>query len=361
MTSYTTLHVENFKGIREMKLDGLGMVNVFVGDNNVGKTSVLQAIHLGSFLDFNDRQLRDDLATNPHLRKVTPNDMARQMIRSASQFWGEQKNAEDLLYLGSLNNAWSITINGHQAKFSQYDFFSNNHSRKKQKIQVGTDQHGNVVFMMKAYEHQFLPTHIFPEIKKDISFLYQIMNYAIEHLKKPQLVEALKPLQTNLITIDLLDKSIGCQLSGANKLLNIKEMGEGFLKLALIKALLLSVKTPYIFIDEIENGFHYSVQKDMWRMILQAAKDDGTQFFFTTHSYEVLESLNDVLKEMKEKGESLKVIPKDSGTPTDPLDLACVFELEKSSDDVVSYTKYHGLSLEGAIINGVEIRGRKDD
>jgi AAA15 family ATPase/GTPase len=37
MTSYTTLEVQNFKGIREMTLDGLGMVNV-------GKTSVLQAI-----------------------------------------------------------------------------------------------------------------------------------------------------------------------------------------------------------------------------------------------------------------------------------------------------------------------------
>ena len=103
----------------------------------------------------------------------------------------------------------------------------------------------------------------------------------------------------------------------------------------------------------------------MWRMVLEAAKNDGTQFFFTTHSYEVLESLNAVLQEMKEKGESLKVPSKDADgnpdTTQEALDLACVFELEKNSEDVVTYTKYHGLSLAGAIINGVEIRGRNHD
>lgn len=118
--------------------------------------------------------------------------------------------------------------------------------------------------------------------------------------------------------------------------------------------------TPYIMlIDNIETGLHYSQYKEVIEAVLYSAKR-GKQFFITTHSYEVLESLNDVLKEIKEKGESLKVIPKDSDTPTDPLDLACVFELEKSSDDVVSYTKYHGLSLEGAVANDVEIRGCKE-
>ena len=361
MTSYTTLEVQNFKGIREMKLEGLGMVNVFVGGNNVGKTSVLQAIHLGSFLDFKEKSFKESIKDNKYLNKMNLNDAAREMVRVVSKFWGERKQVEDLLYLRSTNGSWSLTMDQKKIQFSQNDFFPAKNSTSSPKLRPGSDQYGNILWIMSAYEHHFLATDVFPDLKKDIKFLYQLIEQVVNNLKKTQLIEVLKPLQKNLITIELLGDAIGCQLEGANKLLNMKEMGEGFLKLALLKALLLNLNTPYIFIDEIENGFHWSVQKDMWRMILTAAKDDGTQFFFTTHSYEVLESLNAVLQEMKDNGESLKVDPKEGDATSEPLDLACVFELEKSTDDVVTYTKYQGLALEGAIINGIEIRGRNND
>ena len=366
MTSYTTLHVENFKGIREMALEGLGMVNVFVGGNNVGKTSVLQAIQLASFLDFNEKQLRESFATNHHLKKMTINDMARQTVRMVSELWGERKQAEDLLYIASLNNVWSLMIDQHHVKFSKNDFFSNNHSRKKIKIQAGTDQHGNIVFFMKAYEHQFLATHIFPELKKDVTFLYQLVEKAINNLQKQALINSLKPLQKNLVTIELLNQAIGCQLLGANKLLNVKEMGEGFLKFALLKALLLTLETPYIFIDEIENGFHYSVQEDMWRMVLEAAKNDGTQFFFTTHSYEVLESLNAMTKKITAEWEQAgdanyqegQIRVGDDKSPMEPV---CVFSLAKDTEDVVTYKRFTGRSLSGAIKRQMELRGKGCD
>ncbi|HMV69068.1 MAG TPA: AAA family ATPase [Myxococcota bacterium] len=40
------LSIENFRGIRELGLDGLGRVNLLVGRNNSGKTSVLEAVHI---------------------------------------------------------------------------------------------------------------------------------------------------------------------------------------------------------------------------------------------------------------------------------------------------------------------------
>lgn len=38
------LHIESFRGIRDVKLEGIGQVNLLVGGNNSGKTSVLEAI-----------------------------------------------------------------------------------------------------------------------------------------------------------------------------------------------------------------------------------------------------------------------------------------------------------------------------
>ena len=88
-------------------------------------------------------------------------------------------------------------------------------------------------------------------------------------------------------------------------------MGEGFVKLLGLLVAMHFSKGKVLLIDEIENGFHWSVQKDMWRMILTAAKDDGTQFFFTTHSKEVYQTLAQITKEItaeweKEKAENYK-------------------------------------------------------
>ena len=43
-----------------------------------------------------------------------------------------------------------------------------------------------------------------------------------------------------------------------------------------------------IFIDEIENGIHYSVQKDVWNAIGKLARDLDIQVFATTHSLEMI-------------------------------------------------------------------------
>jgi len=44
--SFTKVEVDGFRGLRSLKLDDLGRVNIFVGDNNSGKTSVLEALSI---------------------------------------------------------------------------------------------------------------------------------------------------------------------------------------------------------------------------------------------------------------------------------------------------------------------------
>ena len=40
------LRISGFRGLREFAMSGLGRVNLLVGRNNCGKTSVLEAIHM---------------------------------------------------------------------------------------------------------------------------------------------------------------------------------------------------------------------------------------------------------------------------------------------------------------------------
>src|SRR5688500_13691121 len=43
-----SLRIKNFRGFRELALDNLGLVNVVVGANASGKTSLLEAIFLAA-------------------------------------------------------------------------------------------------------------------------------------------------------------------------------------------------------------------------------------------------------------------------------------------------------------------------
>ena len=43
---FRQIHIKNFRALREFGMTGLGRVNLLVGTNNCGKTSVLEAIHI---------------------------------------------------------------------------------------------------------------------------------------------------------------------------------------------------------------------------------------------------------------------------------------------------------------------------
>jgi len=41
-----TIHIKNFRGIRELKLENLGQINIIAGKNNASKSSILEALAL---------------------------------------------------------------------------------------------------------------------------------------------------------------------------------------------------------------------------------------------------------------------------------------------------------------------------
>ena len=43
---FTHLKISGFRGFREFQVDGLSRVNLFVGTNNAGKTSILEAAEM---------------------------------------------------------------------------------------------------------------------------------------------------------------------------------------------------------------------------------------------------------------------------------------------------------------------------
>ncbi len=400
MTSYTTLEVQNFKGIREMTLDGLGMVNVFVGDNNVGKTSVLQAIAVaknteGVPSDFISRYLDDEI---PFKNQVDYNlSLFGTATRLNLATFNYQKNSKLPVKINMVslsekeNEKITITQEGTEAvKFNieksrfvygTYSAFvenDENESLSSVNINPSTLYYSSVLFKKNVSDPE--DVHFTNYISTDLYFYEALATKFFDVLERDnplvcdRIVDELKKIQKDLIRIKVTNGVTECYLRSSEKWLALNAMGEGFVKFLGLLVAIQESKASVLLIDEIENGFHWSVQKDMWRMILQAAKDDGTQFFITTHSYEVLESLNAVLQEITAewKGENAQNYKEVLNTEWDEdgelqskilvgesqqeVDLACVFKLVKSDSDKVTPFKYMGKKLETFIRLREELR-----
>ena len=64
----------------------------------------------------------------------------------------------------------------------------------------------------------------------------------------------------------------------------LKSLGDGVTRLFAAGLALANSRDGFLVVDEAENGIHYSVQGDFWRMVLRAAHNNNVQVLATTHS-----------------------------------------------------------------------------
>jgi hypothetical protein len=60
--------------------------------------------------------------------------------------------------------------------------------------------------------------------------------------------------------------------------------------------------SSYLLIDEIENGIHYTAQKEVWQMLFKLCKRYNVQLFATTHSREMITAFEEVCEEFEGEG-----------------------------------------------------------
>jgi hypothetical protein len=84
---------------------------------------------------------------------------------------------------------------------------------------------------------------------------------------------------------------------GGPRFVPLPLMGEGMTKLASIALTIADTRNGVVLIDEVENGIHYSIMKNVWRVIAEASKDFNVQVFATTHSRECILAAHEAMQE----------------------------------------------------------------
>jgi predicted ATPase len=117
----------------------------------------------------------------------------------------------------------------------------------------------------------------------------------------------------------------------------LSSMGDGMRRVLAVVASLVSVDTGTLLIDEIDTGLHYSILKDMWRLLFELSARGNAQVFATTHSWDCVRAFQEALKDASDRS------------------IGRLIRLERT-DDQVEAIGYAAHELDIAIKQGIEVR-----
>lgn len=361
MDGFKNLEIKNFRGIKHLTIDDFSRVNVFLGQNNSGKSSILEAIHMltGMANPETPQNLNRIRSRNYYTIFKDVFYLFHNMdIKTPPEIYAQQVDGDDRWFRLNLayvfdEQSLSFQANGMNGTLpmSETKTFMNT-----LEMQFGVRTQGE----MKTYQSSLTvrPDGIVSNKKINENYLekYQTIyltadlwgiNLATtlsELYKRKQKDVVLKRLvyfDNRITDVDILQDDIYVDFENMVEKLPLRMTGDGLRRYLNIVAASANPMNNIILIDEIDNGLHYSAYKKLWEAIFALATDTNKQVFVTTHSKETLYHLNEMLEEHAEYQDALR--------------LYTIANTPKNGHQAYKYT-YEGLS--GACENDVELRGR---
>jgi len=258
------IEIKNFKCFEDFKAEGFGRVNLIGGKNNVGKTAFMEACFLG---------------LNTPEEDFFYEESEIKILKQAFSILEFHRDSSNFLLS-------DIEIH---YKFKESEFYINN--------------------ILKKYDDNFILEEYYKkEIINNINFIsildildQQIIN-AIDEIKLSNKEEDLNSILHDIFNVEKIDIIRNkVMIKSKEKYILLSEFGDGIKHfISIILALYLN-KENILYLDEIENGIHYSNLDKLWKIILTISKQQNVQVFATTHSKECIESYARVSKKLEDK------------------------------------------------------------
>lgn len=333
-----SLTIENFKCFEHLELKDLGQFNLITGRNNVGKSSVLEAVGLSVpsveqniILIVNAQRIMPvdhyyqsffRLGCNEHPTiSVTGKHQGSQYALKTSILSIKQKKVERLkenlkvnshdiesarkilksddFSEGPIEGLWFKREDKNKFLTDSFVFYtgpSRQTTDGQQQIEsyLGMDPQAGkyskfaAVTMSSKRSLQDFSQHAqnFNEIQKNgniqdfCKFLSQFMK--VDTFTDVRFIESFYYVKTK----------------ESERMIPLAYFGEGLSNLFVILSVLYGAAKNSLFLfDEIETGFHYSAQKIVWNAIIKIARERKLQIFATTHSMECVRAFSEVANE----------------------------------------------------------------
>lgn len=323
-----TLIVKNFKSLKKLHIESLSRVNLIVGKNNVGKSTLLEAISIylsegdeewirkildnrGETIIRNiaDSEENEIVITNHFLSLFSGREENYSSLNEISIGEGEDVNNSvklNLVYLSEINSIDESGIERRRIRpLTQEDITSdidkNNIVGKG--ILIKSNKYSYIIpfyrprsiysnaFTIKKFQYVrtmdfntnknaelFDRISLSPEEKYIIQAL-NIINPKINKLNFLNSEESRKPERIPIVT-----------LKGDSNKYRLSSMGDGINRILTIILSLLNCRNGVLLLDEFETGLHYTVQDELWKIIFMLSEKLNIQVFVTSHSNDCIRS-----------------------------------------------------------------------
>lgn len=95
--------------------------------------------------------------------------------------------------------------------------------------------------------------------------------------------------------------------TGLEQRIPIGSMGDGIWRMLGLALALARAENGVLLVDEIDTGLHFTVMVDMWKMVAATAERLGVQVFATTHSRDCYESLAAIAHDTVSEGSNVTI------------------------------------------------------
>lgn len=314
-----SLKIEQFRGIKNLNMNKLSDVNLLLGNNDAGKTSVLEAIELfeaPSSIDTiirnaihripsNGLYMRDYYSSLECLLHLFPLDQEHKQISLCAEFDDEICNLQltgELLHIQRLiteeeSRVYPAYINKHKEELTAQDVLTFvgilNSCGKAVPVEVS-----------EFYRYR-IPTKQIESLYRPIGYmapgdhLSGRINSSVYKTSKKQETEIVKLLRLIDSEIEGIKLQPNSTTGGVNQVIEHRRFGnvplytygDGMKKILSLAAAVLMTKGGILLIDEIETSLQASNLKRVFSWLLHACRQFNVQLFATTHSLESISAL----------------------------------------------------------------------
>lgn len=378
-----SLEIKNYRNLKHLQIQKLGRVNLIVGKNNTGKTSVLEAISIHQQKGELEWIFQEILEKrNENLVDEDKKNYQESTIESLSYLFYNriiQSNKIEIGELGSIDKTGISIIKYIRPKL---DIPEDQQPPEELKGFLTMLEKLNTEWIEVDYNFKGSKTGILiknsgkedlKNLDKDRDFLEFINSThngenQFEGLKfvrsrdiqrndnvdlwskialtddEIQVIEVLKILEPKIQRLAFVraensdDQMPIIKLEGIQTTWSLSSMGDGINRLLTFILNLINCKDGYILIDEFENGLHHSVQGKLWEVIFYLSEKLNIQVFATTHSSDSVRSFAQTLKD--------KNLPEEFG---------CLVRLENHDGNIIA-REYDYNVLQSATEYNIETR-----
>ena len=342
----TKVQFENYRGFKSYPMEGLKRVNLFVGKNGSGKTAALEGIQFltsagnpavlaeaadrrgelvvrrNGTADTGEDYVSVDIAHFFPEHVISRDACARfaglvaggQQIKASARVTEETDQGNVARLVLEIKASASVPEETDQGNGARLVLEHANFERDPKRFRITHD--GSVDLPSEPSPWELVRTDysfgrkgvfIGPESANSLEFLF-MWNELLSRGRELDVAAVLRVLDQNVESVQFLAPTstsarfparggVVVGLKGRVGRVPLGSLGDGMRRLLALATSLAFAKVEPLFVDEIDSGLHYSVMRDMWKIVVTSAKASGTQVFATTHSWDCLDGLSQFCRE----------------------------------------------------------------